>query len=442
MRQRIRFQLIAFRVLFSVTLVLAFWLSQEHVLEQDWTHANRNTLSAESRRVLERMEGRIEVTAFAREKPLLRRRIDNLMGRYRRAYRDFRLHVIDPDLQPDTVRSLGIDRDGELLVRYSGRERRVQSLSESAVTTALLALSLEIRRSVHFLTGHGERTPTGRANHDLGEFGRRLAARGISVEELNLIAEAPVPGEVDVMVVAGPRTALLPEEAAWLRKFIESGGNLLWLADPDGGGAFRAVGDWLGITLLPGRVVNVAPAMFGVTKPDFTVIASYSRHPVTQNLRGPTLFPLTAALAINESEVWEPATLLVTEAGTWTETGARSDRYTLDPGTEERQGPHPIAVALTRPRPGGEQRVAVFGDGDFLSNAYLGNGANLALGLSLLDWLNARSKLVEIAPRTLPDGHLKLSERNLVLLAAGFLILSPGVLAVAGACTWWRRRHG
>ena len=43
--------------------------------------------------------------------------------------------------------------------------------------------------------------------------------------------------------------------------------------------------------------------------------------------------------------------------------------------------------------------LAIVGDGDFLSNAYLGNAGNLELGLRLLRWLSREDRMLKIPPR-------------------------------------------
>jgi len=110
-----------------------------------------------------------------------------------------------------------------------------------------------------------------------------------------------------------------------------------------------------------------------------------------------------------------------------------------------------VGVALSRPRPatgsegrptvGDEQRLVVIGDGDFLSNTYLGNGANLELGLNIFNWLTLDDALLAIHPRAAPDANLNLSDLTLALIAAFFLLILPGVFLVSGWLIWFRRRR-
>jgi len=82
----------------------------------------------------------------------------------------------------------------------------------------------------------------------------------------------------------------------------------------------------------------------------------------------------------------------------------------------------------------------VIGDGDFLSNTYLGNGGNLNLGLSLMRWLTRDDSLIDIPARPVSDKQLNLTPFSGILIALTFLVLLPLLLTLAGLAIWWRRR--
>ncbi|OZB72523.1 MAG: ABC transporter, partial [Lysobacterales bacterium 13-68-4] len=103
-----------------------------------------------------------------------------------------------------------------------------------------------------------------------------------------------------------------------------------------------------------------------------------------------------------------------------------------------------FGFALTRLSPSPtkrEQRAAVIGDGDFLSNTYLGNGGNRALGERVFDWLLGDDTLVDLPPRGAPDRFLQLSQAGLNAVTFGFLALLPLLLLLGGGLVVWRRRR-
>ena len=444
LRRRLWLQNQLFTLLFALAMGLLAWLSTRYPLQADWTANGRNTLSAASQALLARMDAPIQITAYVREQPALRDAIARVIGRYQRYKPDLTLHFVNPDLLPDRARELGISGDGLLYVGYGGRSEKLQQLNEQALTRVLQRLSRPGERAVLFLDGHGERKPLGIANHDLGTFGQELEKIGIRPRPLNLVAEARIPTDAAALVIAGPRTPLAPGAVEAILEYVRQGGHLLWLRDPDEPAVLQPLAAVLGIAFLPGVVVDADAPGLGIQNPAFIPIADYGPHPITEKLRAPALLPQAAALTVQPGGGWTAAVLLESQPRSWTETGPLEGRMQFDPDSAERSGPLTVGVALVRPRPDAalsQQRIVVIGDGDFLSNTYLGNGANLELGLNMFNWLTVDEVPILIPPRIAPDPNLTLSAGALALIAAVFLIGLPVTLIASGWLIWFRRRR-
>jgi len=80
------------------------------------------------------------------------------------------------------------------------------------------------------------------------------------------------------------------------------------------------------------------------------------------------------------------------------------------------------------------------GDGDFLSNTYVGNGGNMDLGLHIANWLSHDDQLINIPVKPSGDVSFQLSKNMQALIAFGFLVVIPLVLAASGFGIWWQRR--
>lgn len=104
-------------------------------------------------------------------------------------------------------------------------------------------------------------------------------------------------------------------------------------------------------------------------------------------------------------------------------------------------GPVNIASAFERSVNDREQRIVVIGNGHFLSNTFLGNAGNLALGIGLLNWLSGSDRLVAIDSRSAAHEPLVLSPLRLYTTAALLFIVLPLGFAITGFVRWWRRRH-
>ena len=447
----LRLQSLVFTMLFVGVIGLLAWLSTQYVYQADWTAGGRNTISEDTRQLLGTLDEGIEVVAFAREDELLRKQIQSQIGTYQRFKPDITLEFVNPDTSPERVREQGVTVDGELVITYQGRSENLTSLSESSITNALLRLSRQGERWIVFLSGHAESDPHGEANFDLGLFGKELERGGFNVQQINL-AENVIPSNTNLLVIASPRVSLLPGEVEQIREWIDQGGNLLWFAEPGEERGLTPLAEHLDIEFLPGTIVDATSQLFGVSNPSIIVVSGYPSQAITREMTAVTVFPEAAAIDIADSEVWETIPLLSTLNRSWTESGELAGEIQFDADSDERAGPLDLGVALTRSLPaeaGGEtdgeesreQRIVVIGDGDFLSNTYLGNAGNLDLGLNIVNWLSHDEDYIDIRIKSAPDTSLELGRIAQGVIGLGFLIGLPLLLLLTGAIIWLRRRR-
>jgi ABC-type uncharacterized transport system involved in gliding motility auxiliary subunit len=454
----LRLQNLLFTLLFLGVVALAAWLSTRYSAQFDWTAARRHTLSEASVKVLDMLKEPVRVTAYARETKALRDQIGEQVGRYSRHKKDLSLSFVNPDTQPDKVRELGISVDGELVIEYQGRTENVQEANETTITNALQRLARAKDQRIVFLEGHGERSPSGRASHDLGQFGDELGRKGLTVSTVNLGVTPKIPDNADVLVIASPNANLLPGEVSLIGDWVSQGGNLLWMIDSNDLKGLAPLAQQLGVQVLPGTVVDASTQLFGIDDPTFALVAEYPPHAITYGFQTMTLFPSALALdAAQDNHDFEREALLNTLARSWTETGPIEGKIRFDADKGERQGPLHIAYVLTRelkaePKEGEkkdgaeaakprEQRLVVVGDGDFLSNAFLGTGGNLNLGLNMINWLSQSDEFINIPAKTAPDRDLQLTPLASGIIGLGFLIVLPLALFGSGVLIWWRRRQ-
>ena len=453
----IRLQNLLFSLLFLVAVGLVAWLSTQYSAQFDWTASHRHTLSEASRKVLDLLKAPISITAYARDNQQVREPIRDLVDRYSRYKRDLSLQFVNPDTQPEKVRQMGIQVDGELVIEYEGRSEKIQEAGETSLTNALQRLATAEERTIVFIEGHGDRSPLGKANHDLQQFADELKRKGFTIAAANLATTPLIPDNTDVLVIAGPRTNLLPGEVKLIEDYLNKGGNLWWLGDAGELHGLEPLAKQLGLRFLPGVVVDASTQLLGIDDPTFALVSDYPPHTITQGFQQMTIFPSAAALDQMEKSDFEKEPLLATLARSWTELGPIEGKIAYDAAKGERQGPLDLGYAITRPitpepsdrdvehdksaaRTPSEQRIVVVGDGDFLSNTYLGNGGNLELGINMVQWLSRGDALINIPAKIAPDRKLQLSPFASGTIAVGFLFVLPVLLIGIGAWVWFKRR--
>ena len=119
---------------------------------------------------------------------------------------------------------------------YQGRRESLGATTEQAITSALQRLSYAGENWIVFLEGHGERSINDSEQGGFGEFAQMLRDKGLKVQALSLVKSPKVPDNASVLVIAAPRSKMLDGEARLIAEYVERGGNLLWLTDPDGNG--------------------------------------------------------------------------------------------------------------------------------------------------------------------------------------------------------------
>jgi len=448
LRWQFRLQSGLFVVLFLALMGLLAWLSQLNPFSIDLTANQRNSLSAETTQLVKSLKYPLEITIFVSPVNEKRDVLERLFKRYQQQQQLVKFRSLNPDLTPDLLRQHDIRFDGETLIEYQGRSEKISQVNEAMVTNAIQRLVRQGERWLVFLQGHGERNPYSDRNHDFSEFATRLASKGYTIENLALTQSNSIPRNTDVLVIASPRIALLPGEIELIGEYLENGGNLLWLADTGQTvDSLELISDRLSIEYLPGVIVDPNSQLLGLNRVDFALVANYPRHPITQGIDSLSLFPQAQALEFNGGDdYWQQRSFLLSSDASWNETGDMAGEIFNGDNDDETHGPFKIGITLNANIESDdgktfEQRIAVIGDADFLSNRYLGNGANLELGLNLTNWLSRDDNLIAISPRAAPDTRLELSQTQQIIIGLGFLLLLPLSLFGAGLTIWLKRRN-
>ncbi|MDT0634411.1 GldG family protein [Spectribacter hydrogenoxidans] len=439
-------------LMIAVAALLVF-VSGRYTLHADWTHANRNSLTPASQRILDSMPGEIRFIAYAYPGPI-RQSIRDQLDRYRRADDSVSLTFVDPAEAPQRMRELGVRRDGEVRVSYDERDATLDDLTEQSVTSTLQRLAAGRDQWVVFLTGHGERDPQNEEPGGYSQFSAALGRQGLKTRPLNLGESPAIPDNTSVLVIASPQQSPLPGEVELIRDYLDNGGNLLWLTDPSTQDPMPGLADALGLQWQTGTVIYPDYQALGTGHPALSLVVNYPRHPVTERLEGLTLFPFAGGVSVGDDTAWEAASLIRTPARSWLETGELDGEevsFAEDDG--DRAGPVTIGMALERKTgppegdgsastPAGPQRAVALADSDFATNANLGTLGNRAFAMALIQWLAHRDSQIAVDVPVAPDASLTLAPWETRFIWLGFVIALPLLLLAIGLGRWWWRRRG
>lgn len=448
-RNQLRIQNIVFIILLSISIALLAGLSNKYNFESDWTKNNRNTLSDVSIKLLQQIPAPVKITTFIPDGNLLSNRqyIKELVGKYQKYKKNITLEIINPDTSPDLVRQLKVTSYGEVVVEYEGRNEHITQLKEQTLSNTLQRLLRQGERRLLFVTGHGERKPDGRANYDWNDFSEKLKIKGITTELLKLNETPNIP-DVAAIVIASPQVDYLPGEVKLIIDYVKHGGNVLWVQEP-GKSLFglQPLAELLGINFYPGTIVDPTAQMMNVNDPSFSIITNYPAHAITRDFQYISIFPKAVGIihaAVKED--WLAKPFLQTVARSWSETGVLKGAIDYNADTDI-VGPLTIGLSLTRKdkeetadKNSKKQRIVILGDGDFLSNTYLGNQGNLNIGHNIINWISNDDSFISIPSSSAADSQINISDLMGAVIGLFFLIILPLGLIVSGTLIWYKRR--
>jgi gliding motility-associatede transport system auxiliary component len=448
-------------ILFCVFLgVLIFvnLLSTRHKHRFDFTASGIFTLAPQTKKIVSNLPREVTLTAFFQGESPIKADFKNLMDGYLDLSNKVALTFVDPDKNPAIVKQYGITTYGTVVLESGKQETKVQNPKEESITNAILKVTRDEKKKIYFLEGHGERDPDNTEALGYSAAKQALERDGFAVEKLLLLKTANVPGDADALVIAGPEKPLLPEEQKALEAFLQKGGSILLLVDPQ---AKTGMEDFLsrwGIGLREDIVIDPMSKLFGG---DYAapVVSQYMIHDITRNFSLPTIFPVLRSVTAKKMDGLKVDELLQTGANSWAELDFSGKKVKFDEGVDQK-GPVTIAVIASKktdpeknppPNEDGTQNdkkdspkqgnLMVLGDSDFANNTYFNFSGNGDFFLNTASWLAEEETLISIRPKERKDTPIHLtSDWGSAIFLLGTIIF-PGVVVSMGIRNWWTRRR-
>lgn len=324
--------------------------------------------------------------------------------------------------------------------------KRTAFKGERSFTSAIVGITDPKPFKAYFLQGHGEHNPA--SEDDLAgylNFARLLEERNILVESLSLQTN-DVPADCQLLIVAGVRHPLTPDELEKVETYLGRGGRAFFLfmnslADARRSGLEQALAKW-GVEVGDNLVIDRSQAKGQPAQ--LVLVNHYGQHPIVKPLMNSQLAvvmprsirPLpSSSRPADTSKVVELA--FTSGAGQVLKRGGQ---------TVETNGTIPLMVAVEKGAiPGvnpdrGSTRIVVAGDSFFLGNANIEHGANRDFANLAVNWLLDRSQLQAIGPRPVREYRILLTQSQ--LMAARWVLLGglPGSVLLLGLLVWARRR--
>lgn len=471
-----RTTLLGAQSILSVLIVLGIlgginFLGQRHAKRWDLTAQGQFSLASQTVNTLKNLKTPITLKAFFEggEYPPLR----DLLVEFRSISPQINYEFIDPNKKPQVAKQYGVRVYGTFSNPFTGTsakygtvilesgkktekiEKQQDPVKEEDLTNALIKVTRDVTKTAYFLDGHEEKGPDGQDETGYGQAKAQMEKENFVVKTLNLVRENAVPADCTLLIIAGAQKALFPQELTLIKNYLDKGGSMLLLLDPEPSPGFEDLMKDRGVDVGKNVVVDVSGVgrLFG-TGPEIPLVTSYPSHRITDKFRAMTFFPLTRSVmpASSVPTGFRVEKLLETNPQSWAETGDLKGEIQFDQG-KDIQGPVSIGVAVTKEKSGAvdsagkekssgkEGRMVVVGDSDFACNRFFRQQGNGNLFLNMCNWLAADEDLISIRPKDPQDKRVVLSGYQSKLLYYISVVFLPVLILVAGTVVWLRRKR-
>ena len=451
-------------------LVFVEAISARHSARLDLTASKRFTLSEQTLKILKNLEKPVRVTAFYQEGSPQAEETRDLLDQYAYASRKFSFVFVDPDRFPGKARRYKISAYGTLMLETETREEKITQATEQELTNALLRVMRKTEKVIYFINGHDEKSTEDYGKDGYSGVKKAIEDQNYVVRDLLLMRVEEVPADASVLIIAGPKKALFPEEIFTLKRFIDQGRHLLILIDPETDTGLSKFLKSCGIEVGQDIIVDKLSRLFGADylTPIVSQYAGY--HPITENFKTASFFPLARSIRVAKDVPMhvQNTELAKTGPNSWAETDfvmLKKGKASFD-SEKDTMGPIPVAIVSTiqhetemakvsqteetvkdkaeesddkkdAPRPA---RIVVFGDSDFVGNSYVNLSGNRDLFMNTLSWLAEEEDLIAIRPKKRESQPVVLSYTQTRVIFWASVVLLPGGVLIIGVVVLRQRR--
>ncbi len=422
-------------------------MSYRHNARLDLTENKRFSLAPQTIELLRNLKTDVSAVAFFRSDQPGKRLADELLKQYARyANGRFTWRVVDPDREPGLARRYAVESYGTVVLETKDRSEKILDAEEEKLTNGLVKLTRAGKRVVYVVQGHGEHELANTDRPGFSEAKTAMEQANYEVKPLALARQEKMPDDAAVVIIAGPRTELLPPELDVLDRYMGGSGKLLVMVNPAIVGGVQAEGlkrflGRYGFELADNLVIESNPIgrLFGIG-PEVPIVQQYDAHPITRDLAGiSTLFPLTRTVGITKT----PPTGVNVQAlaRTSPESWGETDRGSLQagqvkPDPSDAKGPLTVAGVATKDK----ARLVVWGTSNLAANQFLNLQGNRDFFLNTVSWLAEQEDLISIRPKEARQTPVFLTSQQAQLVFLIPVIVVPGLVLVGGIVTVVRRR--
>ncbi|MDC0035427.1 GldG family protein [Chloroflexi bacterium] len=456
---------------FFIIILIANFLMYQNPNRIDVTATRVFTLSEQTYRILDNLsesDRSVHAYAFFVSSPSSnnqRQSAEDLLNEFDRRSDNFTFSFVDPELNRSEALKYKVTTYPSIVFEADdGKFEGVTLLTEQDFVTGILIATGTEQKVIYYLTGHGEtsisRDPMTGA---IGLEGLDLAIDGMQrdnyfVMSFNLKQFERIPDDAAVLIIPGPKNNKDLDEAEYeaILDYIQRGGRILMLLDPDPPVKFNTLAALYGMAISSEHVVDAVSNVSGEyltpmtqkANGQFTTSSSIPGLTIADDI-SVTLFPDAAAILTPAPEEFalrehiNLTQLSMTTPASW----LTEDPEDIGYSSEKQSGPFPLAAVVEATGKYTDlsathklAKIVLFSDSDFATNKYFASMDNADIFLNSVNWLADDFELISIRPKLLPYRELVVNSRERDFIKWSSWTLPPTFMLFMAFIVWWRRR--
>lgn len=440
----------------GIVVLINLIVSKQFSWRYDLTANKQHTLSDQTISILKNLTQPIQITGFfTTSSGQSESDASNLIRDFQVYSKDLNYHTIDWQANPAAARQYQIAQD-TLVFELGNRKENIYTFDENDYANAILKVTQAQQPAIYFTTGHGEIGPNDSDVSGLNSVSTYLQRTNYKVDSLNLATitatqtiSGGLPADTSAVVIASPTKAFPPSDEQRLKTYLQNGGRVLLMLDPQEDPGLEDLLQAWGIALNNDLILDPALNYRGVNT--FPAVTQFPSHAVTKNLQSLFVF-FPGVRSMHEISGTDKS--LVALFNTSDQACGKTDFEALknqqqiqcDPAKDEK-GPFTLGYAVESASGSANakaSRLVVIGNTTFATNQVVSNQdstGNIQLIENIINWLAGQEQLIAIPPKS-PGSYPLNANSNLDVEFILFsnIALIPAAIFLIGALIWWRRR--
>lgn len=457
-------------VLFIVGIgVVLSYIGFRRNFRYDFTYNQLFSLSEQTIKVIRELDKETKITAFYPKGIAEGVAIEDLLREYSRNNANLTYVMVDPVRDPLTSRAMNIKQVGQIVVQ-AGSNRvdipvselfyqpnpyahnpndKPKFTGEQAITSAIVNVTSGIKRTVGFVTGHGEGSSAGYHGRDFGQLAEYLSSENLEVAEISL--GEPVSKDINALIIGNPQQDYLESELVNLKEFLSREGKSLIMALDYGFDLPNleefALAEY-GVMYSSDLAVDVRGLQTGQPGVLIPILEEHAISSPIRNRNMSNIMYLARTLTLEEKTGMQHSLLLSSVPESWgkrialTDGQIKANELKEFKEGQDIRGPLSLGVAVdVNPAVASSSKALFFADSDFFSNSLIRQLANRDLIVNSVNWAVGQMEMVSVRPRVLeiPQIDFKPESANLVFTFCVFG--APMMVVLFGAIIYIYRRR-